>query len=83
MQTEFLRIPRVSLQAQQRGSFFKHVNSMAMKRYPNRAETFKRYMIGQQWETYKKGLVSEIAGRKSARHTARVRDVPKCLMGKP
>ncbi|XP_065052865.1 cyclic nucleotide-binding domain-containing protein 2-like isoform X2 [Rhopilema esculentum] len=79
--TEFLRIPKSSLQAQQRGSFFTYINSMAMKRYPSRMQTFQKYTIGLKWDSYKKGLVQDITRKRRGRMTAGPNDVPKCLLG--
>eukprot|EP00112_Aurelia_sp_Birch-Aquarium-sp1_P006908 Seg1754.9 transcript_id=Seg1754.9/GoldUCD/mRNA.D3Y31 product="Cyclic nucleotide-binding domain-containing protein 2" protein_id=Seg1754.9/GoldUCD/D3Y31 len=77
--TELLTIPKSSLLLQQRGRLFEHMKTIAMMRYPNRAQTFQRYMIGLNWEKYKKGLVSEVTKKRSARLTACSRDVPRCL----
>jgi len=77
---ELLKIPRTNLTKYERGSFFAYVNSMAMRQYPDRTETFKRYMMERRWSMYKKEVVNGIVSNRSGRLSASMHDVPKCLV---
>eukprot|EP00794_Sanderia_malayensis_P003050 gene3050-3512_t len=76
---ELLKMPRENLQLQQRGGFYEYIRAYAMRKYPDRVETFQKYLHGRQWLHYKKDLVNDIAKRRKGRLSACLHDVPKSL----